>query len=1121
MGNRLAIVLLISAVILLNQGVRSPGAEAQGVLSFKPSSAAGPQSLPTQPTPTLKASTDYGRMPLYFIANKGQVDEQVDYYVQGLDKSIYFTAEGVTFALSGATGRDTNGSAPKASGRLLNDSRLESQPRTPALERGDADRWVVKLGFVGANRNVRPIGRDETGAAVSYFRGRLEDWHTGVPTYSKIAYANLWPGIDLVYSGTVNQLKYEFVVHPGADPSLIKLAYRGAENIKIDSAGRLEVMTPAGGFRDDTPLAFQETDGIRVNVPLDYQLQEESGPGAEAGAIEKQASPRPGGNALRGPRQYGFRVGDYDKTKPLILDPAVLVYCGYVGGTGYEDQHGGIAVDGSGNAYITGITPSGWPGFPAVVGPDLTGNGSTDAFVAKINASGTGLVYCGYIGGSSGDRGYGIAVDPTGAAYVVGETSSAPADGFPVLSGPSLSFGGATEAFVAKVNPSGTALVYCGYIGGQSSEYGWAVTVDNSGSAYVAGSTESDESTFPVAIGPDLISNGGNDAFVAKVNASGTGLAYCGFVGGNGYESGNSIAVDSGGNAYLAGITESPETSFPVAVGPDLTFNGYPQDGFVAKVNAAGTNLDYCGYIGGADQEWCTGLAVDASGSAYVCGVTESDETTFPVKTGPDLTINNAAGYQEAWVAKVKSDGTVLDYCGYIGGSSNESAMAAAVDSTGCAYVFGTTGSSQSTFPVSGGPDLTINGSADAFVAKVMADGTRLAYCGYIGGQNAEIGYGIAVDSSGSAYVLGQTNTTESTFPVKVGPDLSYNGGYDSFVAKIAYQEIWAPKHAVGDFDGDGADELAVDFGATGIYLYDGGAWSQLSSANPESLLAADVDGDTADEILADLGASGLWLWNAGAWNQLSGVNVEGLAAGDVDADGSDELVGDFGAVGLWLFNAGLWTQLSGVNADYVTSANLDGTGGEEIAGDFGATGLWLWNAGAWTQLSGVNADYVTAGNTDGTGGMDLVGDFGATGLWLWSSGAWTQLSGVNADYMITAKSDGDADDEIVGDFGPTGLWLWNSGAWTILSGINAEYMIPADVDGNGDDEAACDFETTGLWLWNSGAWTQASGVNAEDMLAGDFDGDNAAELMADFGTLGLWMWNAGAWSQVSPLNPD
>ncbi len=768
-----------------------------------------------------------------------------------------------------------------------------------------------------------------------------------------------------------------------------------------------------------------------------------------------------------------------------------------------------------------GVTASSQTSFPVSVGPDLTYAGGYDAFVAKINAAGTALVYCGYIGGIGSEEGHDIAVDAAGAAYIVGTTTNSETEGFPVTVGPDLTFAGGTyDAFVAKVDPSGTALNYCGYIGGQDDDDGFGVAVDASGNAYVVGSTSSDESTFPVAVGPDLTANGGGDAYIAKVKGDGTGLLYCGFVGGRWFDSGFAVDVDGGGNAYLTGYTESSEVDFPVAVGPDLAFNG-DRDAFVAKVMASGTGLAYCGYIGGAGEDIGEGIDVDASGNAYVCGYTDSDHATFPVRVGPDLTFNNPAGYQEAWLAKVKSDGTILDYCGYIGGVSHESAMDIAVDGAGFAYVMGNVSSSEATFPVGGGPDLTYNGQADLFVAKVRRDGTGLVYCGYVGGANIEVALGIAVGGPDTVYLFGQTNSNPSSLPVRVGPDLTYNGSYDVFVSKVISWDEGTPKHAVGDFDGDSTDELAVDFGAAGVFVYDGGAWSQLSSANPESLLAADIDGDNADEILADLASAGFWQWNAGAWTQLSGVNVEGLAAGDVDADGSDEVAGDFGAVGLWLFNGGLWTQLSGVNADYVTSANLDGTGGEEIAGDFGATGLWMWNAGAWTQLSGVNADYVTAGNTDGTGGMDLVGDFGATGLWLWSSGAWTQLSGVNADYVITADVDGDTDDEIVGDFAATGLWLWNSGAWSILSGVNADFMIRSDIDGNGTAEVAADFGTLGLWLWNAGSWTQISGVNPEYMLAGDLDGDGAAEIMADFGTLGLWLWNAGSWTQASPLNPE
>lgn len=389
---------------------------------------------------------------------------------------------------------------------------------------------------------------------------------------------------------------------------------------------------------------------------------------------------------------------------------------------------------------------------------------------------------------------------------------------------------------------------------------------------------------------------------------------------------------------------------------------------------------------------------MDGSGNAYVTGYASSTASSFPLLGGPDLTHN---GGVDAVVAKVNASGTALMYCGYIGGGGDDHGYAIAVGQAGNAYVAGDTDSSRSSFPVSAGPDLTINGNTDAFVAKVNAAGNTILYCGYVGGSDIDHAYGIAVDGSGNAYVTGYTESQGATFPVIQGPDMSYNGGtYDSFVAKIYEMAALYPRHAVGDFDGDGADEAMVDFGTAGIYLYNGGSWTQLSGANPEGLMAVDVDADSVAELLADLGAGGLWLWNAGIWNQISGVNVEGMAAGDVDADGADEVVGDFGAVGMWLYNGRSWSQLSGVNADYIDCANLDGSGGEEIVGDFGATGLWLWSqTGGWLQLSGVNAEYMMAGDVDGDNADEVMVDFGALGLWLWNGGNWSKISASNPDY--------------------------------------------------------------------------------------------------------------------------
>jgi hypothetical protein len=692
-------------------------------------SASASQFLPPPPEAYLK-------MPLYFIENSGQMDGRIAYYIQGSDKTIYFTADGLTFTLT---------------------------------EPGRQQRWTLKLDFVSPNPGVRPRGRDQTEAVFSYFKGARKHWKPGLKSYASILYPDLWPGIDLIYAGTVNRMKYRFVVKPGADPNQIKLAYRGADKVTINQAGQLEVSAPVGGFLDESPVSYQEVGGRRVEIATAYRL----------GAMQE-----------RGATAYSFQVGEYDQSRELVIDPAVLVYCGFLGGAG-SDQGRGIAVDTSGNAYITGFTDSTEPSFPVTVGPDLSYNGANfDAFVAKIKADGTALVYCGYIGGSSNDGADGIAVDGAGNAYVIGGASSTQTT-FPVVGGPDLTYnGGPVDGFVAKVNASGTALIYCGYIGGNGTDLGHGIAVDEAGNTYVTGETTSNQSSFPVAGGPDLTFNGGTavgDAFVAKINSSGNALAYCGYLGGSGEEKGQRIAVDNAGNAYVTGFTNSTEASFPVAVGPDLSFNGNTGDVFVAKVNVSGTGLVYCGYVGGIGVDDGGDIAVDESGNAYVVGTTGSNEASFPVSVGPDLSYNGEIS--DAFVAKVNAAGSALLYCGYIGGSRFERGNGIAVDSRGQVYVTGETNSTEASFPVLGGPDLTHNGVGfiDAFIAKVNVSGTGLVYCGYIGGSNGDAGLDIAADGMGNAYITGTTLSSEATFPVVSGPNLTYNGGnLDVFIAMIS-----------------------------------------------------------------------------------------------------------------------------------------------------------------------------------------------------------------------------------------------------------------------------------------------------------------------------------------------
>jgi len=726
---------------------------ATGLLAAAGFATAAPSvELPAETGERQAAVELLGRLPLLFVPAQVSADGGLGYVVRGSGVTVWLSESGLTY-------------------RLHRASEDESQ--------AVASSWVVALDLVGATPRP-PVGEDLLPTRVSYFKGPKSAWRSGLPSYGSVRYREPWPGVDLVVGGRAGELKSTFVVRPGADAGVIRLAYSGASAVRLGPDGVLVVETPLGDIREQPPVAYQDVDGRRVEVAASFELEKGSEPGLQA---------------------YRFRVGGYDPARELVVDPVTLVYCGYIGGSG--DEYGrGIAVDALGRAYVTGRTESTEATFPVTVGPDLSYNGGdADVFVAKVAATGTALDYCGYIGGAGDDEGSAVAVDAAGNAYVTGRTESTEAT-FPVTVGPDITYnGGSEDAFVAKVNADGTALVYCGYVGGVDVEWGYGIALDTEGNAYVTGLTHSSEATFPVTVGPDLSFNGGNgDAFVARVNATGNAVDYCGYIGGSGGDRGLDIDIDGESNAYVAGRTTSTEATFPVTVGPDLSYNGGSGDAFVAKVDATGNALDYCGYIGGLNSEYGIGIAVDDAGNAYVTGYTTSTESTFPVTIGPDLTFN---GLMDAFVAKVDVDGSTLDYCGYVGGLVDDLGSDVDIDPLGNAYLSGNTDSTEASFPVTVGPDLTFNGVNDAFVARVRPDGSFLDYCGYIGGSDWDYGVAIAVDAVGNAYLIGDTNSSEASFPVTVGPDLTYNGSGpyagDAFVAKVSSFDLLADGFESGD----------------------------------------------------------------------------------------------------------------------------------------------------------------------------------------------------------------------------------------------------------------------------------------------------------------------------------
>ena len=716
------------------------------------------------------------KAPLYFVENKGQLDKSVTHYLQGRDKTVYFAKEGITYSITRERSEQPAKIIPASLQVASNHDQIE--------------RWAVKLDFVGASPRTQVVGENPSTARVSYFKGKSSEWHVGLPTYAVLRYVDLWPGIDSTYSGDGNSLKQEFVVYPGSDPSVIELAYRGAESVTLTDDGRLRINTPLMTLYDDAPMAYQQIAGQQVQVDVRYRLDETR-------------------------NHYGFEVGSFDRSRPLVIDPAIIVYAGYVGGSG-DDQARDVAVDQEGSIYITGIVKSDELTFPETAGPDPDFNGGDrDAYVAKVShdesTNSVTLDYAGYIGGSGNEQGFRIVVDSEESAYVVGFTETA--DGsFPTMGGldnthAGFSGGCCRDGFISKISSDGLSLVYSGFIGGAGQDLPRGVAVDSSFDAYIVGETSSgpdpslanpnlnpnlNSSYFPVLIGPSKIhggfSGGNKDAFVAKVtynpNTDDADFVYAGYIGGSGgNEAAFGVAVDSDGNAFVTGQTDS--TDFPTTTpGPGTSASG-GLDVFVAEVDDTGASLIFSGLIGGSSNDQSIGLALDSSGDVYISGQTQSFD--FPVTGGIGGSFNG--GPFDCFVARVDGSTRALEFATFIGGSGDDRAARIALDSADNIYLAGETTSTEDDFPVLNGPDGTFNstvpGTFDAFVMKLDPTGSSVLFSGYVGGADFETEGGIAVDLDRNVYIAGATKSDESTFPIKAGPDLIHNGNFDAYVVKI------------------------------------------------------------------------------------------------------------------------------------------------------------------------------------------------------------------------------------------------------------------------------------------------------------------------------------------------
>ncbi len=725
------LVVLVVLVLIAGFGVASGGS--------RPAAPAAQSSADL-------AAADV-RSPVLVVENAGQWPGAARYQVWGgpagpmwlADDAIWLTVLTKTDGQAEA-GPPEEGQAP---GKHHGLAAAGHSPAAPSLGAH------VRISFTGANPHplMEPVQRLDT--KVNYLLGADPSrWRQAVPVWGGVRYVDLYPGIDLVIGGEAGNGSpfWALEAGEGADTSAVRLSIEGADAVVADGA---LVRLAAGGGEIGLPL---------IAANFSYAVN----------------------GALVDGRAQAIAAQDESQHWTPADNPAELVYSSYVGGYGYDSAHD-TAVDASGRIYLAGRTESN--NFPATAGAfDRSLGGEADAFAMRWEASGNGLEYATFLGGADEDGGNRVAVDASGRAYVAGFTGSSD---FPTTAGAfDRSFNGVYDNFIVRLNAGGGSLDFATFLGGSGDETTYGIATDASGRAYVTGRTES--GNFPTTAGAfDRSLSGDQDAFVARVNASGSALEYAAFMGGSDEEEGTSITVDATGRAYVTGATASDD--FPTTAGAyDRSFNGV-WDAFVVRVSANGGSLEYATLLGGSEDEDCSGIVVDTSGRAYLAGETESSD--FPTTAGVyDRSFN---GDYDAFIARLNAGGGALEFATFLGGSGDDDGYGVDIDASGRVYVTGYAESSN--FPTTAGAyDRSYNGGGDVFVARLDAGGAVLQYATFLGGNGEDSPENVVATADGRTLVVGRTES--SNFPTTAGAfDRSYEGAGDAFLVKLALGSASAP----------------------------------------------------------------------------------------------------------------------------------------------------------------------------------------------------------------------------------------------------------------------------------------------------------------------------------------
>lgn len=700
------------------------------------------------------------RLPLSFEANYGQVsnNNDISFISRGNGYTLFLSPIKATLALRKAkkNSLDLNNLQQPD---LLTGNKLYSITDRFRTRDENLSTETLQMEFLGANSQATAVGLEELPGKVNYFIGNKESkWRTDIPTFAKVKYEDIYPDIDLVYYGNQRQLEYDLVARPGADLNNIAINFNNNTgintDINIEDNGDLVIRFGDREIRKHKPIIYQEINGIKQQIKASYILHDK--------------------NAI------GFEVESYDINKPLIIDP-ILTYSSYLGGLGDEDPYS-IVLDDSGNIYITGATNS--LDFP-IKNPNQSNNsGDFDIFIAKLNPTGTSLVYSTYLGGGDLDVGVRIAVDNGGNAYITGATDSI---NFPLSNAFQSSLKGESDTFIVKLNPVGNSLVYSTYLGGNGDEFGSSLSIDGNNNVYIAGLTSS--LNFPIVKGFQSSNRSNTDdkqkGYIAKINASGNELVYSTYFGGSANDGIGDIVADQVGNVYIVGTTTSTDLPIQNAIQGFLKSRF---DNFIAKLSISENKLIYSTYLGGRNEESnffndsafvdASSIAIDSSGNSYISGTTLSTDLPATINT---LQSSNG-GLQDIYIAKLNPQGGLI-YLTYLGGSGNESAKGKfiAVDSLENIYITGHTNSLN--FPVKDSLQTTKLGRNDVFLAKINSSGNSLIYSTYLGGSEEDLFPNIFLDSKDDVYLTGSTSSKD--FPTKDPFQSNSVGAQDTFIVKI------------------------------------------------------------------------------------------------------------------------------------------------------------------------------------------------------------------------------------------------------------------------------------------------------------------------------------------------